>query len=254
MRRNATREKLAGGGVVAGPIVPVAAPVLVDLAGLAGFDFVLIDAEHGHLGHEEVEHLVRAAEAASVTPLARVPHNAPHEILRMLDLGVQGVMVPQVGTAEQAEAAVRATKFHPRGNRGLGGGRAADYGLSGSLADYAVRANAETMVIALIEDVKAVDRIDSILEVEGLDVIFIGPSDLAQSMGQPGRPDHPDVRAAIWRVIERVTAADRVVGINAASGEAARAYRERGVRFFCLGSWHHLVQAWRDYLGALRGG
>lgn len=237
---------------MAGPIVPVAAPVLVDLAALSSFDFVLIDGEHGHVGYEAAEHLTRAAEAGGITPLARVAHNAPHEILRMLDLGVQGVMVPQVSTAEGAEAAVRAAKYAPRGSRGMGGGRPADYGLGGSMAEYAERANAETMVIALIEDIKAVEALDSILAVDGIDVFFIGPSDLAQSMGHTGRADHPEVRAVIEQTIERIVARNRVAGINAPSTDAVRAYRERGVRFFCVGPWHHLAAAWREYVASVR--
>ena len=251
MRINATRAKLASAEPVAGLIVPVAAPVLVDLAALAGFDYVLIDTEHGHLGFEAVEHLIRAAEAAGVTPLVRASHNAPAEILRLLDIGAQGVMVPQVSSAADAETAVRAAKFHPRGHRGLAGSRAADYGLTGSMADYVAHANRETMVLALIEDIRAVENLAAILAVEGIDVLFIGASDLAQSMGHPGRPDHPEVRAAIDRIIDQGVAASRIVGVNAATGEAAASYFSRGVRFFALSPWRQLVGAWRDYLTAL---
>ncbi len=251
MRTNTAKAKLTAGGCIAGPIVPVAAPVLVDLAGLAGFDCVLLDAEHGSLGHEAMEHLVRAAEATRVTPLARVPHNAPHEILRVLDLGVQGVMAPQVSSADEARALVQAVKYHPLGRRGLAGSRAGDYGLRGSLAEYAEAANRETMALALIEDVAALRHLDAILAVEGIDVYFIGASDLAQSMGYPGRPETPEVQAAVDEIVRRTLAAGRVVGVNAPSGEAVRAWRERGVRFFSLGTWHHLVAAWRDYTAAV---
>lgn len=251
MRSNTTRGKLASGEPVAGLIVPVAAPVLVDLAALAGFDYVLIDTEHGHLGFEAVEHLVRASEAAGVTPLVRVSHNAPSEILRALDVGAQGVMVPQVTSAADAEAAVRSVKFHPRGNRGLAGSRAADYGLTGSMEDYVTRANRETMVLALIEDISAVDNFEAILGVDGIDVLFIGASDLAQSMGYPGLPDHPEVRDAVSRIIDQGTAVGRIVGVNAATAEAVASYYTRGVRFFSLSPWHQLVEVWRTYLTAL---
>lgn len=251
MRSNATRGKLASGEAVVGVIVPVAAPVLVDLAALAGFDFVLIDAEHGHLGFEAAEHLVRAAEAAGITPLARASHNSPSEILRLLDIGAQGVMAPHVSSAADAEAAVRSVKFHPRGNRGLAGSRAADYGLTGSMEDYVAHANRETMVLALIEDRRAVENLQAILAVDGIDVVFIGASDLAQSMGYPGRPDHPEVRAAIDRIIDLGVAASRIVGVNAATAEAAASYYQRGVRFFCLSPWHQLVGVWRDYVTTL---
>ena len=251
MRTNTTRGKLASGEPVAGLIVPVAAPVLIDLAALAGFDYVLIDTEHGHLGFEAVEHLVRAAEAAGITPLVRASHNAPAEILRLLDIGAQGVMVPQISSAADAEAAVRAVKFHPRGNRGLAGSRAADYGLTGSMAEYVAHANRETMVLALIEDIRALEDFEAILAVEGIDVLFIGASDLAQSMGYPGRPDHPEVRTAIDRIIDQGVAASRIVGVNAATGETAASYFSRGVRFFALSPWHKLVGVWRDYLATL---
>ena len=253
MRPNATRGKLASGDAVAGLIVPVAAPVLVDLAALAGFDYILIDTEHGHLGFEAAEHLVRAAEAAGVTPLVRASHNAPSEILRLLDIGAQGVMVPQIGSAADAEAAVRSVKFHPRGNRGLASSRAADYGLTGSMEDYVVHANRETMVLALIEEIRAVDNFEAILAIDGVDVVFIGASDLAQSMGYPGRPDHPKVRVAIDRIIDQGVAASRIVGVNAATAEAAASYYQRGVRFFSLSPWHQVVEIWRNYVTTLAG-
>lgn len=253
MRENGIRAKLAAGATVAGLIVPVAAPVVVDLAGLVGFDFVLIDTEHGHLGFEAAEHLVRAAEAAGITPLARPSSNTPAEILRLLDLGVQGVMIPQITTEAEAERAVRATKFHPRGERGLASSRAAGYGLVEPQAAYVDRANAETMVIALIEHIDAVARLDAIIAVDGIDVLFIGASDLAQSMGHPGHADHADVQRVVDQIIDRGLAAGRVVGVNATSAEAARVYAERGVRFFCLSPWHHAAEAWRGYLTALPG-
>jgi 4-hydroxy-2-oxoheptanedioate aldolase len=109
------------------------------------------------------------------------------------------------------------------------------------------------MVLALIEDIRGVERLDAILAVDGIDVLFIGPSDLAQSMGYPGRPDQPEVRAAIDRVIARGVAAGRVVGLNAPSAAVAMSYAERGVRCFSLGPWHHLVAAWRDYLANVPG-
>ncbi len=253
MQVNQTRAKLAAGETVAGLIVPVAAPVLVDLAGLVGFDYVLIDTEHGHLGFEAAEHLVRAAEAAGITPLARVASNAPSDILRMLDIGAQGVMIPQVTTGAEAEAAVQSAKYHPRGKRGLAGSRAADYGLRESQKASIQRANAETMVLALIEDVVAVANLDAIMGVDGIDVLFIGAADLAQSMGHPGRADHADVRAAIDRIIDQGIAAGRVVGINAATSAAVKVYAERGVRFFALSPWHHVAAAWRDYVAAIPG-
>jgi 2-keto-3-deoxy-L-rhamnonate aldolase RhmA len=160
-------------------------------------------------------------------------------------------MAPHVSSATDAEAAVRSTKFSPLGNRGLAGSRAAGYGLTGSREDYVAHANRETMVLALIEDRHAVEHLEAILEVDGIDVVFIGASDLAQSMGYPGRPNHPEVRATIDGIIDRCVAASHTVGVNAATADVAASYHRRGVRFFCLSPWHQLVEIWRDYVTTL---
>jgi 4-hydroxy-2-oxoheptanedioate aldolase len=246
---NATKRRLESGGLALGTIVPTNDPALVDLSALVGFDHVIIDGEHGSVGIRDVEDLARAAEAAGITPLARVPSNTAVDILRYLDAGVLGVMVPQVKTADDARRAVAAAKYHPAGQRGMGGGRAARYGLVGSQAEYAASANRETMVMALLEDRAAVENLDDLLAVDGIDVYFIGPADLAQSYGLPGQAGHPEVQAAIDSIIRRTVAAGKVVGTNAPTGAAAAALRQRGVRYLCTGLWHHLSGALRDYLG-----
>lgn len=253
MRKNTTKATLAAGGTVAGAIIPFLAPPLVEIAALTGFDFALIDMEHGGMTLETAEHLARVADAAGITPLARIPYNAQHETLRALDIGIQGVMVPQVATVEAARAAASAAKYPPAGTRGLSGGRPADYGLTASMPDYVEHANRETMVMALVEHIDAVGRIDEILDVDGIDVFFIGAGDLAASMGLPGRNDHPDVQAAVTTILERGLARGRTVGLNAPSAEAARSWRERGVRFFCLSPFHHLAAAWQQYTAAVHG-
>jgi 4-hydroxy-2-oxoheptanedioate aldolase len=251
MRPNLAKRRLDAGGLLVGLIVPTNDPALVEVSALAGFDHVIIDGEHGDVGVREVADLARAAEAAGITPMARVPSNTPVDILRYLDAGIQGVMVPQVRTADDARRAVAAAKYFPEGQRGLGGTRAAHYGLAGSLADYVAGANRETMVLALLEDRAAVENLDELLAVPGIDVYFIGPADLAQSYGHPGRADHPEVQAAIDTIIRRTVAAGRVVGTNAPNGPAAAALHGRGVRYLCTGPWGLLAGAARDYLSHL---
>lgn len=243
MRPNAMKARLDAGGWTAGPILPIAAPALVEVAALAGFDHVLIDAEHGHISVADCEGLVRAAEAAGATPIVRVPVNAPEAILRYLDTGAQGVLVPQVASREDAERAVRAARYHPLGRRGLAGTRAADYGLRQSLPDYVREANEQLLVLGLIEDIRAVDNLPDILAVEGLDIIQIGPSDLSQSMGYPGDWQHPDVQAAIAEIIRQGLAAGKVVGMNCPTGEAAARERARGVRLLSVAMLGLLAQA-----------
>jgi 4-hydroxy-2-oxoheptanedioate aldolase len=247
IRPNATKRRLLAGGLAVGTIVPGNDPALVEISALAGFDHVIIDGEHGSVSVRDVEDLVRAAEAVGITPLARVPSNTPVDILRFLDAGVMGVMVPQVRTADDARRAVAAARYHPEGQRGLAGSRAARYGLAGSLADYVAAANREVMVMALLEDRAAVENIDAILAVPGIDVFFIGPADLAQSYGYPGRADQPEVQAAIDTIIRRAVGAGKVVGTNAPTGAAATALYERGVRYLCTGLWGLLAGALRDY-------
>ena len=250
MRHNAMKAELAAGGGTAGTILPIAAPALVEVAALAGFGHVLIDAEHGHISVADCEALVRAAEAVGTTPIVRVPVNAPEAILRYLDTGAQGVLVPQISTRADAERAVRAARYHPLGQRGLAGTRASDYGLRASLPDYLREANAQLLVLGLIEDIRAVDNLPQILAVEGLDIISIGPSDLSQSMGHPGETQHPDVQAAIAEIIRQGVAAGKVVGMNCPTGEAAARERARGVRLTSVAMFGLLAAGARGYLAA----
>ncbi len=251
MRPNRMKERLAAGGWSAGTIVPVADAALVEVCGLVGWDHVLIDAEHGHITVKDCEDLVRAAHTVEITPIVRVPTNAPHEILRYLDTGAQGVMVPQVTTREDAERAVAAARYVPKGSRGLAGVRASGYGISGPLSAYAPEANENILVLALIEDVRAIDNLPAILAVEGLDVISIGPMDLSQSLGHPGERDHPAVQEAIAEIIRLGVAAGKPVGMNAPTGADAARERARGVRVFSASTWGLIAQSTTAYLAEL---
>jgi 2-keto-3-deoxy-L-rhamnonate aldolase RhmA len=251
MRPNAMKERLAAGRWSAGAIIPVADAQLVEVCGLAGWDHVLIDAEHGHISVQDCENLVRAAHAVNITPIVRVPTNAPHEILRYLDTGAQGVMVPQVNTRDDAERAAAAARYHPKGARGLAGTRAATYGMREPLGKYAEMANANVLVLALIEDIRAVENLPDILAVEGIDVLSIGPADLSQSMGYPGERDHPTVREAIAEIIRQGVAAGKPVGMNVPTGVDAAREHARGVRVFSVNVWGLLAQSTATYMAAL---
>ena len=129
MQTNTTKAKLAEGKVVFGAIISRYAPDLVELFGAIGYDFVMIDCEHGPMSLDEVEHMVRAAEVFGITPITRIPNHADSTILQFLDRGVQGIIVPHVNTQEAAEGVARAARYHPEGHRGMGSGRAHDYGV-----------------------------------------------------------------------------------------------------------------------------
>lgn len=251
MRENTMKRVLAAGGWSSGVIVASADEQLVEVCARSGFGHIFIDCEHGHMSVRECETLVRAAEAVGTTAIVRVPVNHHDVILRHLDTGAQGVVIPQLNTVEDAERAVRATYYYPLGERGLAGTRAADYGLSGPLSDYTRYANEQLAVFGLIENVRAIDNLPRIFQVEGLTGITIGPADLSQSLGLPGQRNHPRVEEAIEEIISQALKAGLPVGINTSSGADAAAALERGARIFSVSAWGLLGGAIRDYLAAL---
>ncbi len=184
LRENVVKKKLGEGEAVFGLFCSTPAPVVVEMIGCAGFDFVIIDNEHVLLDPETLENMVRAAEAVGVTPLVRVADRAPGTILRALDAGAQGVVIPNVGKREDAEGAVRASRYYPEGERSLNAGRPAAFAKMG-LPTYLNRANEEVMVVVMIEDREGVERAAEILSVPGVDLVLEGAADLSQSYGLP---------------------------------------------------------------------
>jgi 2-keto-3-deoxy-L-rhamnonate aldolase RhmA len=211
MQVNTTKQKLKDGNVVFGAIVGEYAPTTVEVMGHIGWDFIMIDCEHGSMGLLEVEHLVRACETAGITPLARVPDHAPATILRFLDRGVQGVIVPHVNTKAQAEAVVKAARYYPDGERSIGSTRAHDYNVGVTRVESTRWLNEQVLVIPMIEHIDAVAALDEILSVPGIDVIHCAPNDLAQSMGFPAEEEVVKVRK---EVVARCKAAGMPVGIG----------------------------------------
>ncbi|MBI4641382.1 MAG: hypothetical protein HY731_11850 [Candidatus Tectomicrobia bacterium] len=211
MRTNTTKARLLEGKVVFGAIIGGYAPDLVELFGAIGYDFVMIDCEHGPMDLDQVEHMVRAAEVFRITPIVRVPDHADSTILRFLDRGVQGIIVPHVNTQEEASAVARAARYYPEGQRGVGGGRAHDYGVGVSREESTRWINSQTLVIPMIEEVEAVKNLDSILTVPGVDVLHVASGDLGQSMGNPG-PEK--VRQLMCQVIPKIRTGGKLVGVG----------------------------------------
>lgn len=206
-------------------------PQLVEIAGGLGFDWVLIDCEHGTIDVETMELMIMAAETNGMTPIVRPPSQSAQDIMRAMDRGAAGVQVPHVNTAEDARAAVAAVKFHPYGTRSLAAGtRAAGYGFRGSPQDFVAATNREALVCIQLEDEAALPHVDEILNVEGIDVFFIGPSDLSQSMGYPGNPKAPPVAKAIEQTLGKIVDAGRIPGMPA-TAEAVGTALAKGVRY-----------------------
>ena len=249
---NKAKARVRDGGIVVGCLMMFAHPQVVEHLGRAGFDWVLFDGEHGPVSPESVEIGVLAAEHVGVTPLARVPVNRPEVILRFMDTGVAGVLVPHVDSADDARAAVRAVKYHPLGERGLAGVRAAGYGAI-SQPDFVTHSNAETMVLAMIESVDAVENIEAIAEVEGLDVLNVGTSDLSQSMGRPGRKDDPELIEMVRRVISVGQATGKAVAVGGVPSTDWERWRGEGARWFGTSVAELLVSGGRRLLTTMRG-
>jgi 2-keto-3-deoxy-L-rhamnonate aldolase RhmA len=216
MKPNRIKQKIAGGEAALGCSLMFPSPQMVEMLGHAGFDWVLIDCEHGSIGPADVEIMAMAADAVGITPIARPKTNSSADIQSVMDRGVMGVQVPHINTAEDARGAVAAVKFGPGAARGLAAGTRPDkWGLGARMPDYIAEANAQSLVCVQLEHEQALQNLDEILTVDGIDVFFIGPSDLSQSMGFPGNPKAAPVAAAIDRALSRIVATSRTPGMPA---------------------------------------
>jgi 4-hydroxy-2-oxoheptanedioate aldolase len=252
MRENTMKRKLQAGETVVGVFQPIPASAVTEVFGLVGFDFVILDAEHGPAAVETCEAMIRAADAVDLPTVIRIAENTQQNILRYLDAGALGVQIPMVNNAAQARAVLDSVKYPPVGRRGLAAVRANGHGLRGPLGDYTRQANAETLVSVQIETRDAIDNLDEILAVEGIDVFFIGPNDLSTSLGYPGEPNNPMVQGIIGDLIERIHAAGKVSGTIAYDSEAIARTKARGIRYVCGGAVPLLAGASRAYLQEVR--
>jgi 2-keto-3-deoxy-L-rhamnonate aldolase RhmA len=231
MKPNRMKAKIAAGEAALGCSVMFPSPQVVEMLGHAGFDWVLIDCEHGSASLTDVELMAMACDAVGITPIARPRSNAAADIQSVLDRGVMGVQVPHVNSAEDARRAVAAVKFGPGAARGLAAGTRPDsWGLGARMPDFAHAANAQSLVCVQLEHAEAIANVEEILAVEGIDVFFIGPSDLSQSMGFPGSPKAPPVAKAIEETLAKITAAGRVPGMPA-TAEALPEVLGKGCRY-----------------------
>jgi 2-keto-3-deoxy-L-rhamnonate aldolase RhmA len=248
LRPNAVRLRLAAGEEVHGLFCSIPAPPLVEMIGCAGYDFVILDTEHSLVDPERLEDLVRAAEAVDLTPFVRVPEADGSAILRALDAGAVGVVVPHVRCRADVDAAVRAARYAPEGMRSLNGGRVLGFGRLDP-AEYVRLANEEVMVVAMIEDADGVDDIEAILDGGGVDLVLEGAADLSQSYGVTWQTRHPTVRAALRRVQQACVRADVPFCAVPRVPEDAASWRQEGVRAFVLGEERGLAaRALRQHL------
>jgi 4-hydroxy-2-oxoheptanedioate aldolase len=234
--RDALRnQKGKAGRPLAGMWVCSGSPLIAELCAGSGLDWLLVDAEHSPNGLESILAQLQAVRGYPVHAVVRPPVNDTVLIKQYLDLGVQNLLIPMVNSAEEASAAVAATRYPPHGVRGVGSAlaRAARWN---RIPDYLARASETISVTVQIETSTAVDAAEEILAVDGVDAIFLGPSDLAASMGVLGQQEHPDVRAAVEHCLKAAAAAGKPGGVNAFNPAVARSYLASGASFILVGA------------------
>jgi 2-dehydro-3-deoxyglucarate aldolase/4-hydroxy-2-oxoheptanedioate aldolase len=215
---NRMKRELAAGNVCLGATITIYSPAIAELLSRVGLDWLWIDTEHTALSLEEVSVILQATNGTDVSTVIRVPWNDKTLIKRAIDTGPDGILVPMINTVADAEAAVRAMKYPPRGERGAGIGRAQCYGMR--MGEYLSTANDDVMFIAQIEHVEAIANIDEIVDVAGLDSVMIGALDLSGSMGKLGQTDDPEVEEAVQKVLAACQRAGVPCGIVALGPEA----------------------------------
>lgn len=245
---NRFKEALRRGRPQIGLWLSLASPTAAEICAGAGFDWVLIDGEHGPQSVPLVLEQLRAVEAAGgAHAVVRVASDDPVGLKHHLDLGARTVLVPMVETAEQAAAVVRACHYPPRGSRGVGGARAARWG---RLADYPREAESVTCVLVQVETRRGLEHVTQIARVDGIDGVFIGPADLAASMGHLGDPGHPQVRAAVRAALRAIRAAGTPSGVLSPVEALAREHLVDGALFVAVGLDAHLLARQTEALAA----
>jgi 2-keto-3-deoxy-L-rhamnonate aldolase RhmA len=237
--KNTLKERLMNGGAAVGIFVQIGHPDVTEMLSLAGFDFLVLDGEHSPFGIETMQTMLQAITGNETIPIIRVPWNDPVYIKRALDIGAYGLLIPLVSSRHEAEEAVRAIRYTPRGIRGVGPRRASRYFLN--FKDYVDSCDKELLTIVQIETKEAVENISEILAVEGIDAYFLGPMDLSAGLGHIGEVNHPEVVEAIARVLTAGKRYHKLGGFYALSAEDVKKRIEQGFQFISLGTDSRLL-------------
>ena len=245
--KNQFKEQIKNGPAQIGLWLGLANSYTAELLAGAGFDWLLIDAEHAPNDLQTILGQLQAMAPYSVAPIVRPPWPDHVRIKQLLDLGVQTILAPMVETGEQAAQVVAATRYPPQGIRGIGSALARASAFNRT-PEYLQTANDEICVLVQVETPKGVENLDEIINTDGVDGVFIGPSDLSASMGHIGNPAHPDVQATIEDAIIRIVAAGKAAGILIADRTLARRYLELGAKFVAVGSDTALLMKASDEL------
>ncbi|QKJ88596.1 2,4-dihydroxyhept-2-ene-1,7-dioic acid aldolase [Paramixta manurensis] len=223
-----------------------------EIVGHQGYDAVTVDLQHGMIGFSDALTMLQALSSTPAIPLARVPHNDPAQIMRLLDAGAYGIICPMISNAEQARRFVAACRYPPLGNRSFGPARGLLYGGK----DYPQHANQQILTLAMIETQEGLENLEEIIAVDGLDGIFIGPNDLSLVLtgSAAAESQHPQMLAAVERVLTQTRAAGKIAGIFCTSGRAAAERIAQGFHFVTpANDVMQLIQAGREAVAHARG-
>lgn len=218
------KKRLQSGDQLLGTLLSLPSPEIAEMMSQVGFDWLFIDLEHGPHGFMELQRMLQAMRS-DCGALVRVPEVSESNIKKVLDIGAEGIIVPKVNSAEEAERIVSYAKYPPQGVRGVGAARAQGYGLR--FQEYIEKANEATMVVIQIEHFEGVNQIHNILNVPGIDVVFIGPYDLSASLGLAGQVDHPQVIEAIEKVEQACQEASMPMGYFGTTPESVRPHQQK---------------------------
>lgn len=229
MKKNFVLEKINRGEHVLGTFFHSGSGLVMDAIGLSGMDYVIIDKEHSPIGVETAVDMIRAAEAEDLTPFVRVKDISRPSVLKLLDVGAKGLIVPAVGGVEDVKKLVEYSKYPPMGNRGMAMGRGSDFGLGTlPLPEHWAQHNRETLLIPMCETRECLEGIEEIATMDGVDGIFIGPCDLSIALGKPGQFDDPVMTGAFERVVAACKAAGKFSLIFAPNPPLAKRFVEMG--------------------------
>ncbi len=227
------KQKLQRGEIVFGPFMNSSYPAFIEICGYTGFDFAIIDLEHGALNTLVAEDLCRAADCVNISPIIRVSKNDPSQIQRALDIGSAGVQVPQIESKFDAENVVKSAKYYPLGNRGLSfATRAGNYTASG--ADITTKLNQDSLVIIHLEGQKGIENLPEIVKVPDIDVIFLGPYDLPQSLGIPGKVNDQPVIDLMKSAVNNIRNHGKIAGTFADNPTMAKQWINTGCQYIGL--------------------
>lgn len=230
------KGKLKGDGIMLGTFIKLGSPAVIEALGESGLDFFIIDTEHAPYDQIQLENIIRAADCVNLPTIVRVPIPDDINILKALDLGASGVQLPNLETVEEVNHAIKATKYAPKGRRGLSfTQRSAKYGIIDK-KEYIGFSNKYLLNVVHIENKYLASNVEKLCMIEDVDVLFIGPMDLSQSFGHPGEPSLPEIQETIRNIICICKKYNKVSGIYVNTFDEVRKYKKLGVKYFALGS------------------